>query len=195
MKTGYEVGDCMTIHPISVSKDMTLAECARLMKENHVGSLLVLEKGNLIGLVTEQDLVRKAMAENKDPAKTFIHEVMINELITISPADDIYDALKKMRDYNIRHLPVVERGKLAGFLTMKDILKIQPQLFDLIVEKIEIREEARKPLVEEDEGICDGCGNYSQELEEADGTNLCPACRAAEDSNDKDEENEEELEF
>ncbi|MFH0870185.1 MAG: CBS domain-containing protein [archaeon] len=193
MKTGYEVGNCMTIQPITISKDMTLAECARLMKDKHVGSLLVLEKGNLIGLVTEQDLVRKAMAENKDPTKTFVRDIMINELITIAPAEDIYEALKKMRDYNIRHLPVVERGKLAGFLTMKDILKIQPQLFDLIVERIELREEARKPLADEDEGVCDGCGNYSQELEEVDGTKLCPACRAVEDNGTKDEENEEEF--
>ncbi|MBW2970751.1 CBS domain-containing protein [Candidatus Woesearchaeota archaeon] len=58
----------------------------------------------------------------------------------------MYDSLVLMRDYNIRHLPVVHKKELVGYLTIKDILKIEPQLFELIVEKFELREEHRKPI-------------------------------------------------
>ena len=180
MKTGYKVGDAMTIKPVMVKKEMTLKKCAEIMSEKHVGSLLVEEKGKIVGIVTEQDMVRKAMAKLLDPSKTPIKKIMEIEILTTSPSKDIYDALKIMRDHNVRHLPVVDKGKFVGFLTIKDILKIQPQLFEIIVERFELREEARKPVFggDENEGICEVCGNYSTNLEEADdGSKVCPQCK------------------
>lgn len=180
MKTGYKVGDAMTKSPVTVKKETTLKECARIMSDKHVGSLLIEEKGKIIGLATEQDMVRKAMAKLLDPAKTPVKKIMETEILTTTANKDIYDALKIMRDHNVRHLPVVEKGKFVGFLTIKDILKIQPQLFELIVEKFELREESRKPVFggDENEGICEVCGNYSSQLEEAsDGSKVCPQCK------------------
>ena len=178
MKTGYKVGDCMTMHPVTVQKETTLKQCADIMADKHVGSLLVEDKGKIAGIVTEQDMVRKGIAKLLDPAKTPISEVMEDELQTIGPEKDIYEAMKLMRDYNIRHLPVIDKGKFVGFLTIKDVLKIQPQLFELIVEKFELREETRKPnLGSEEDDICDGCGIYSADLEEIDGQKLCQNCR------------------
>ncbi|MBN2142614.1 CBS domain-containing protein [Candidatus Woesearchaeota archaeon] len=190
MKTGYRVADCMTIRPITVDKALSLVDAAKFMHEKHVGSLIVVENGKLHGLVTEQDLVRKAMAVEKDPATTRLDEIMNRELITISPDKDIYEALTIMRDYNIRHIPVLDKGQMVGFLTIKDILKIQPQLFDIVVEKFEIKERARKPvitnIVEDDKGfICEQCKNYSDDLLETDGLYLCESCR-----NDEGEEEE-----
>lgn len=69
---------------------------------------------------------------------------MATDLVTISPGKDVYDALILMRNHDIRQLPVIEKNKLVGFLTSKDILKIQPELFDLFIEKYELREEQRK---------------------------------------------------
>jgi signal-transduction protein with cAMP-binding, CBS, and nucleotidyltransferase domain len=163
---------------VTVRKDTTLKECADIMNEKHVGSLLVEEKSKIVGIVTEQDLVRKGMAALLDPAKTPVSKIMETELFTISPEKDIYDAMKTMRDYNIRHLPVIDKGKFVGFLTIKDVLKIQPQLFELIVEKFELREEARKPVFGgEEEGVCEVCGNFSDLLEDADGQKVCPQCK------------------
>lgn len=177
MKTGYKVGDCMTIHPVTVPKTTTLVDCANLMSDKHVGSLLVEDKGKIVGIVTEQDMVRKGIAKLLDPAKAHIEKVMETELMTISPDKDIFEALTMMRDYNIRHVPVLDKGKFVGFLTIKDILKIQPQLFELIVEKFELREESRKPVFGGEEGVCEVCGNYSSDLEEVDGQNVCPQCK------------------
>jgi signal-transduction protein with cAMP-binding, CBS, and nucleotidyltransferase domain len=178
MKTGYKVGDCMTLHPVTVSKDTTLKQCADIMNDKHVGSLLVEDKGKIIGIVTEQDMVRKGIAALLDPAKTPISKVMETELMTIGPEKDLYEALTIMRDHNIRHLPVLDKGKFVGFMTIKDILKIQPQLFEIIVEKFEIREEGRKiGSSEEDEGVCEVCSNYSSDLEDVDGQLVCPQCK------------------
>ncbi|MBU1199508.1 MAG: CBS domain-containing protein [Nanoarchaeota archaeon] len=179
MKTGYKVGDAMTINPITVTADISLKECAEIMDKKHVGSLLVKDDGKISGIITEQDMVRKAMAKLLDPAKTTVKEIMETELMTIAPDKDIFDALTKMRDYNIRHLPVIEKGKFVGFLTIKDILKIQPQLFELIVEKFELKEESRKPVFGggDDEGVCEICGNYSDDIQEAgNGQKVCSQC-------------------
>ena len=191
MKTGYTVADCMTTHPITVSKDTTIAECANIMREKHVGSLIVLENHNLVGIITEQDIVRKAVAEQKNPLATRAESVMEKEIITISPQKDIFEALTKMRDYNIRHVPVVDKEKLVGFLTIKDVLKIQPQLFELIAEKFELREEARKPVVSASDEInaCSGCHNFSDDLEEVNGELACPSCRGEEVLAEEGEEN------
>jgi CBS domain-containing protein len=194
LETGYKVGDCMTLHPIMVSCDMSISACAKLMKEKHVGSLLVENEKKLVGLLTEQDLVRNGLAEGKNPETTKADEVMIKieELVTISPEQDLFQALKVMRDYNIRHLPVMDGELLVGFLTSKDILKIQPQLFELLAEKIVLREENRKPLLSaDDKELCSDCREYSDDLEEVDGRYLCPNCRNSTEHVDFSEEEEE----
>lgn len=151
MKTGIKVSDAMTEKPIYVTTHVTLSDVAKIMREKHVGGMIVKEGQELKGLVTEQDLVRKAVAEGVDPTTAKISEYMETEIISISPDDDIYEALVKMRDNNIRHLPVMLDTKLLGLLTIKDVLKIQPSLFDLIVEKFEIREHGRKIMLASDE--------------------------------------------
>ncbi|MCH9030582.1 MAG: CBS domain-containing protein [Bacteroidetes bacterium] len=176
MKSGIQVADAMTINPVSVSPDISLLECAKIMSEKHVGAVVV-KDWNSLGILTEQDIVRKAVAKNinmNESVKNFTE----TKLITISPDTDIYDALIKMRDSNIRHLPVVENNEMVGLLTIKDILKIEPQLFDLIVEKFELKEESRKPInsIIPTEGICQECGEYSEKVKEINGTVLCENC-------------------
>ncbi|MBW2990516.1 CBS domain-containing protein [Candidatus Woesearchaeota archaeon] len=180
MKTGYKVGDAMTKKPVTISEDTTLKKCAEIMTDKHVGSLLIEKNNKIVGIVTEQDMVRKAMAKLLDPAKIPVRKIMVTEILTVNPKKDIFDALKVMRDHNVRHLPVLDKDKFVGFLTIKDILKIEPQLFELIVEKFELREEARKPVFggSENEGICEVCGNYTPRMIEAsDGSKVCQQCK------------------
>lgn len=180
MKTGYKVYDCMTTKPISVSPNASLEECAKIMAKNHVGALVIKDNHQSKGVITEQDIVRKALAKGVNPLTKKVRDFMETKLLTISPNDDIYDALIKMRDSNIRHLPVVEHGKMAGLLTLKDVLKIEPQLFELLVEKFELREETRKPInrVIPNEGICQGCGAYEENVSRVKGSLLCERCAA-----------------
>jgi len=179
MKTGIRVGDAMTKQPFYVNSHTTLAECAHLMREKQVGSLLVKDDGALLGILTEQDIVRKAVAQSKSPAELSAAQVMEKQLITIGGNVDIFDAIHMMKKHDIRHLPVVANGELHGFLTLKDILKIEPELFELMVDRLDIREEELKPIFrpKPNEGICQTCGEYADELTQVpDGNLLCIEC-------------------
>ncbi len=177
MKIGYKVCDAMTKKPVMLDKNSSLMECANIMKKNHVGALVINDKG-VIYIVTEQDVVREGVAIGLNPKKALVSEIMVKVKYTIEPQKDIFEALIKMKDYNIRHLPVVDKEKMIGLLTLKDVLKIEPQLFDLLVEKFELKEEERKPIhnVKEKEGVCNLCGNYSENIIEKDNVFVCPKC-------------------
>lgn len=144
MTTGYTVADAMTHDPITITPKKTLKEAANVMAKHHVGALLVKEEGSVVGILTEQDMVRKGIAGRGNPAMRKIKDTMETNLVTINPEEDIFEAIRIMRDYNIRHLPVLHNGKFVGLVTMKDILKIEPDLYEILVEKIELREEERK---------------------------------------------------
>jgi len=178
METGLQVADAMTINVISVTPDFSLPDTAKLMAVNKIGAVAVKDKGKFLGLLTERDIVRKAVATNVNIKKTKVKDFMMVNLATIGPAADLYEALIEMRDNNVRHLPVVEDGKLIGLLTIKDILKIEPQLFDLIVEKYELKEESRKLLntIRPEEGICNECGDYSEKIKNSEDVSLCENC-------------------
>jgi CBS domain-containing protein len=177
MKTGYKVCDAMTREPITVEPETSICDCAKVMKKKHVGGLLVTKGKKLLGIITEQDIVRKAVAPNLDCSKVPVKKLMAKNLITIGPEADIYDALIRMRDNNIRHLPIVDGGNIIGLLTLKDILKIQPELFDLLVEKFEIREEEHKP-VKGRNTVCEICGAFSDKLYKVKGMIICAECRS-----------------
>jgi signal-transduction protein with cAMP-binding, CBS, and nucleotidyltransferase domain len=169
----------MTQNPVTVAHDTTLDECAKMMSENHVGALLVKKGGNLVGIVTEQDIVRKAVLANSSPSVTIAETIMERSLIKVSPKEDLKTALKHMGNNNVRHLPVFNKGDFIGLLTTKDILKIQPDLFEILADNIELKEEGRKPInnICEDEGICEHCGNYSIVLSNFEGSMVCDNCR------------------
>jgi len=146
------------------------------MKTHDVGSLIIHEDGHIKGIVTEQDIVRKAVF-GEIPAHTHISAIMTTQVIDIAPDKDIYEAILMMRDNDIRTLPVKEGKKLVGLITLKDILKIEPQLFDLIIDSLEVREESRKPIYEKiaTEDICELCGELSR-VQKKKNSRVCKAC-------------------
>lgn len=142
MQTGVKVQDIMTRKPITIDKDSTIERCAQLMGERKVNSLIVKDITNkVLGIIVDEDLVRKAIAVNLNCKKIKVEELMSKEITTIEPERDIHDAVKLMGDNSIRQLPVVANKKLVGFITAKDILRIQPALFEIIKEKIRMRRE------------------------------------------------------
>ena len=177
-KTGYKVCDAMTKKPVFVSPETSIEDCALKMLNNHVGSLVITDSTKLLGILSDRDLVRRVIAKKLNPKELKAKEVMIKKVITISPEKDIYDALKKMKDSDVRHLPVMDKKEMVGLLTLKDILKIQPELFELMVEKFELREETRKPIFGGpiSDGICEACGFPSTNLREIEGSFLCTRC-------------------
>lgn len=144
METGLCVAEIMTRKPITVPRNLSVRSAARIMKDKGVGSLLVTENGDLLGIMTKSDVIREVVAEARDAANITVGEIMVDAVITITPEKDIFDALVLMKDNDVRHLPVLDDDVLAGFLTIKDIIKVNPALFELIRDNIELREEERK---------------------------------------------------
>lgn len=151
MDTNFKVIDAMTKSPVTVSPETTVQECANLMVTNNVGSLLVMENKLLSGIITEQDIVRKTVASNKDPNETHAKNIMAVNISTIEPHVDLFEAITTMAQLDIRHLPVIDEGEFVGFLTSKDILKIEPALFEIMADSYKIKDEAHKPLFESEE--------------------------------------------
>src|SRR3989338_5889097 len=140
MNTGYTVAYALTQEPVTISPLRSLRDAAKAMAKEHVGALLVRDKETLLGIITEQDIVRKGVAASGNAALRKVRDIMAANLITIEPDEDIFEALRIMRDENIRHLPVFNQGKFVGLVT----LKIEPDLYEILVEKIELREAQRK---------------------------------------------------
>jgi CBS domain-containing protein len=146
MKTGYKVYDLMTVNPVKVDSDDSTRDCAELMKKKAVGSLLVMKGNNFLGIVTDDDIIVKVVAKDLVPSKIKVKDIMTpkKNIISIEPDKDIYDALVMMKEEDVRRLPVMTKDKLQGLITFKDIMRIQPDLFDTVSDSFELREQKRK---------------------------------------------------
>jgi CBS domain-containing protein len=120
MNMGKSVRDVMTQNPRTVDAGSTVNEAARVMKEEDVGSVPVLENGRLIGTLTDRDIVLRVVADRRDPQSTKVIEVASSDLVTIDPQQNLDEALRMMATHQIRRLPVVEEGALVGILAQAD---------------------------------------------------------------------------
>jgi len=179
MKTGCKVMQAMANRPVYASPDTSVEECAALMAKNKVGALLVMDKEALVGILAERDIVRKVTAQGHDPKKKKTEDAMIRNVITIEPDKDVHDALIKMRDHDVKYLPVVDGKKTLGILSVKDALRIQPQLFELMVEKMDLKRDNDSPInnIRDSDGVCQSCGSFSSKLFDIDGALVCGKCR------------------
>ncbi len=181
MNLSYKVYDAMTSSPVVISKESSIQDAAKLMAEHKVASLVIKDGEKFIGLLTERDVTRKVALKNLDTVKTKVKDAMSTDVHTISPKDEMRDAVKTIAKSGQTQLPVVEHDKLLGLLTFKDIMRVQPQLFGLIYETYNIKEEGRKPVFisKQNEGVCSVCGDYSINLfETEDAEELCAHCKS-----------------
>src|SRR5690348_6932541 len=115
------VRDVMTPQPVAVSADTALTEAARFMREEGIGQLMVTEGGTLYGVVTDRDIVVRAVAEHRDPDRTTAGDVASRDLVTVSPDDRLDEAVRLMRERSVRRLPVVEQGHPVGMVSLGDL--------------------------------------------------------------------------
>jgi CBS domain-containing protein len=108
----------------TIQSDASLLAAAQLMGEKRIGSLLTIEAGEIVGIVTERDLVRKGLASNRDAGSTQVSAVMSSPLLSIDVNRTIRDASKAMAEQGVRHLAVTENGKIVGVLSVRDLVKM-----------------------------------------------------------------------
>ena len=105
----------------AVAPTDSVMEAARTIKEQDVGSLPVVEDGRVVGIVTDRDIVVRAVAEEVDPRTATVGDVASGDLVTVEPDEDLDDALKLMAQHRVRRLPVVENGRLVGVVAQADV--------------------------------------------------------------------------
>ena len=119
---GTKVHEVMTDRPRVVTPETTVSEAAQLMKNDDIGSLPILDGEQLAGMVTDRDIVIRAVAEGKDPRGMPVREVASRELVTVNADEELSSALLLMARQQVRRLPVVDDdGRLVGILAQADV--------------------------------------------------------------------------
>jgi CBS domain-containing protein len=112
----------MVENVVTVKPNVTVKRAAELMNANEVSCLVVVSHEKPIGIVTEQDMLRRVMHKRRDPEKTWVSDIMSKPLIVATPNMHVREASKLMLERNIRRLPVVENGRLVGLVTLTDLI-------------------------------------------------------------------------
>ena len=148
-----KVSDIMTTAAVVDASDDSLAEAARKMWNQQTGSLLVMDDETLIGILTERDVL-KAVASSSRPDDVRISEVMSKDVTTVAPGTSLKEAAKIMADRWIRHLPVVDGGRVVGVVSQRDLAGIlaealnEPEVLTQLVESSELVRERRLKRIE-----------------------------------------------
>ena len=147
------VSEIMTNAAVIDTADDTLAEAARKMWKQQTGSLLVTEGDDLVGIITERDIL-KAVATGAPLQEARISEVMTKDVVTVGPGTSLREAAKIMADRWIRHLPVLDGGKLVGIISQRDLTGVlagalnEPDALQQLLEASELVRERRLRRIE-----------------------------------------------
>ena len=172
-ETRVPIGEVMTRNPTMIDITATVAKAAKVMCQEGVGSVIILDHNKPIGIVTEEDINCKVVAKDLKPSKVHVNEIMSTPLITVSADKTSGDAARMMVKYKVRRLPVVdEHHKVIGIVTVRDLLTVSTELNDLLEDLIVIN---REDIIEQ--GLCDRCNQMSDDLKRVDGVMVCPRCR------------------
>jgi CBS domain-containing protein len=120
---GKNIREVMTSEVKACEPTATVAEAAKLMAEQDVGPIPVVEDGRLAGIVTDRDIVVKVVAKGQDVNSTTVGDIASRDLVTISPEDDLSEALTRMAEHQVRRLPVVEGDRLVGIVAQADVAR------------------------------------------------------------------------
>ncbi len=115
------VREAMKATVSSVSPSQSLADAAEVMKRKDVGSVPVVDEGRLVGIVTDRDIVTRAVAEQRNPQAVRVEEIASHEMVTVEPEQELDEALALMARHKVRRLPVLEEGRLVGMLAQADV--------------------------------------------------------------------------
>lgn len=108
---------------VSVAPGISVLEALKIMADKNIGSVLVMEQGKYLGIVSERDYSRKVILKGKHSSETTVAEIMSADLPSLRPSDSIDHCMALMTQHNIRYLPVFENDQLAGIISMSDIVK------------------------------------------------------------------------
>ena len=157
--------------------NLTLADAAKIMTKNRVGSIVVVEKSKPVRMVTNEDIIG-VIAKGQSVRNTKIRDLPRKEFVYASPDDSINNVTKIMIKKGIKRIPIMKEGKLLGIVSEKEIVLVSPQMLNLLSEKLRMRVDSAYPREGTLSGICEQCEQYSYELRKSpDNRWLCEDCR------------------
>ena len=172
-ETQIPLRDVMKNNPTMLGIEATVEKAAKTMCHDEVGSVIILGNGQPIGIVTEEDITCKVVAKDLKPSTVQVKEIMSTPLITVSADKTVGDAAHMMVKHKVRRLPVIDaKKKVIGIVTVRDLLTVSNELNELLTDLIEIN---REEII--DQGMCNRCGQMSDDLKRVDNVLLCPRCR------------------
>jgi CBS domain-containing protein len=115
------IREVMTADPRSVSSSDTVVDAAREMREGDVGAIIVADNGKVTGILTDRDIVVRVVAEGRDPSSTKVGDVATMDVITLTVDQTVDDAIRIVREHDIRRIPVVQDGRPAGIVSIGDL--------------------------------------------------------------------------
>ncbi len=118
------VAEVMSTYVATVEQTTTVQDAVALMAGKNYGALVVTSQGKPVGMFSERDLVKRVVAEGLAPATTQLSSAMTPKIIAAHPADEFKEVARTMYLSNIRHLPVLDQGRLVGIVSIRDVLRI-----------------------------------------------------------------------
>lgn len=123
-----QIREIMNTEVKTIKPSCDVREAAEKMCENRIGCLVVVQKGRMVGILTERDVIMRVVAEDLVPSKTRVDDVMTTEVVMIEPDRDVEDAAEIMTRREIKKLPVISNDRLIGIVTLADICAVQPEM-------------------------------------------------------------------
>src|SRR5262245_26743985 len=109
-------------HVNTIGRGATVLDAAVLMNDFKIGALVVIEQGKVVGIVTERDVLRRVVAERRDPAGVIVAEVMTHDIVVCGPETDVDEASYLMKEKRVRHLPVIDQSHgMVGLISIGDV--------------------------------------------------------------------------
>ena len=118
------VREAMSTEPICLTSSTTLIDAAVQMREYDIGGVLITDQDRIYGVLTDRDIVIRALAEGRDPASTTAGEIASRQLVTVSPDDPVNRAVELMREHAVRRLPVCQDGRPVGIVSIRDLMRV-----------------------------------------------------------------------
>lgn len=122
MKTVKDVLNAKGNEIVSIAPDAVVFEALRLMAQKDVGAVLVMEGDRLAGIMSERDYARKVIMRGKSSKDTLVREIMTAQVLVVTPGSSLEECMALMADKYIRHLPVVNDGKVSGVISIRDVV-------------------------------------------------------------------------
>jgi CBS domain-containing protein len=176
MTTRVLVRDIMNSPVISASTEASIKDIAIKMKEEKVGSIVIMDKEKTLGIVTDWDIVSNAVVKDVKPSMLKSSDIM-QQLHTIEGEEGVTEAARILRKHNIKRLGVVYKNRLVGIISASDVIAVTPDLVDVISEKSALIRGETGRSMSNVSGYCDECGEWSDLLQYEEGTFTCEECR------------------